>query len=172
MCSIDFGLANLYPRFWALNDFISNPEIGRKGNDGKVTMPPRMNLSSEKLNRDGVFMIENGLEILIWIGRSVNPGILGAIFGQQNLDLVPLGKVPIPKLDNELNERFHAVINAARETRLRQATVYLQSYVIREDGDVRQRTWFLSHLIEDRLEPLLSYPQFLATIREEVQKAK
>lgn len=122
-------------------------------------------------------MLENGLEIFIWIGRSVSPNILASIFGVPSLDAIGYGKVLIfnqtylPKLDNPLNMRLLNLIASIRETRLRQATLYPSLCIVREDGDPTLRMRFLSFLIEDRIENTLSYPQFLATIREKVQKS-
>jgi hypothetical protein len=50
------------------------------------------------------------------------------------------------------------------------ATIYPILYIIREDGDPMLRSRFLSHLIEDRIETSLSYPQFLASIRDKLKK--
>jgi protein transport protein SEC24 len=36
-------------------------------------MPPRLNLSSQKIERHGCYLVENGQRILIWIGREVVP---------------------------------------------------------------------------------------------------
>ena len=109
---------------------------------------------------------------MFWIGRQVNPEILGSVFGQKNLDLIPVGKLPLPKFDNDLSIRLNNFVQSIREERLCQATLCPQTYIIREDGDPKHRLMFLSKLIEDRVEMALSYPQFLAMVRDEVQNSK
>ncbi|KAJ3270457.1 COPII subunit [Terramyces sp. JEL0728] len=168
----EFQLDNMYPRFWNLSTLIADPAIGRKDENGKLVYPNRLNLSSEKLDRTGIFLLENGLQVFIWIGRNADLSLLESVFGQQSLDQIVCGKTTLPRLENDLNSRVYALIDDIRLTRLLQATIQSQLFVIREDGDPSLRMWFLSHLIEDRIEKLLSYPQFLATIRENVQKAK
>ncbi|KAJ3258757.1 COPII subunit [Boothiomyces macroporosus] len=168
----EFQLDNLYPRFWNLSSLLADPAIGKKDENGKLVYPQRLNLSSEKLDRTGIFLLENGLQTFIWIGRNADLSLLANVFGQQSLDQVVCGKTTLPRLENDINARVYALIDDIRLTRLLQATIHSQLYVVREDGDPSLRMWFLSHLIEDRIEKLLSYPQFLATIRENVQKAK
>jgi protein transport protein SEC24 len=140
--------------------------------NGIIQLPPRLNLSSEKLDRSSVFLLDNGLELLLWIGRMTPPEILDSLFGQPSLDLIACGKVSLPILDKEWNKRLRNLISTIRDIRLRQATVFPSLYIIREDGDPQLRMWFLSHLIEDRIDNQLSYPQFLGTVREKVQQFK
>lgn len=55
--------------------------------------PQLLNLSSEKLNRNNIFLLENGQELFLWIGRSCSPEMLMAVFGQPSAEAIPLGKV-------------------------------------------------------------------------------
>ena len=50
------------------------------------------------------------------------------------------------------------------------ATSYPHLYVVKEDGDPALRMWFLSQLIEDRIDASYSYPQFLGVMREQLGK--
>jgi protein transport protein SEC24 len=168
----DLALVNLYPRFWSIQSLLNDAQIGTYDENNQMKFPPRLNLSSEKLDRGTVFILENGLEIFIWIGRAVAPELLSAVFGQPSIDLVTCGKTSLPVVDTDLNKRLRAMITSIRETRLRQATLHPPTYIVREDGDPQLRMWFLSHLIEDRIDNQLSYPQFLGVTREKVQKQK
>jgi len=51
---------------------------------------------------------------------------------------------------------------------MRRTAYYPQLYVIKEDGDPALRLWFLSHLIEDRAEPIMSYHQYLGYLKDKV----
>jgi protein transport protein SEC24 len=62
------------------------------------------------------------------------------------------------------------ILNDIRNLRLKQASRFPSLYIAREDGDPVMRMWFLSRFIDDRIDSNLSYPQFLASIREKVQK--
>jgi protein transport protein SEC24 len=85
---------SLYPRFWSIQNIVENPSIGLKDETtGKILFPPLLNLSSEKLDRTGIFFLENGLEIFIFVGREANHDILFSLFGHATIDIIPVGKV-------------------------------------------------------------------------------
>ena len=52
---------------------------------------------------------------------------------------------------------------------MRRGPYWPQLYLVREDGDLRLRTWVLSMLMLDRADQAASYQQFLATLREKVR---
>lgn len=56
----------------------------------------------------------------------------------------------------------------AKTREMRRSSYYPQLYVIKEDGDPALRLWFLSHLIEDRAEPVMSYHQYLGHLKDKV----
>ena len=60
-------------------------QSGLPGPNGKIVLPPTLELSSEKLDRQGVFLMENGENIWIWIGSMVNPQFLQMVFDIQSL---------------------------------------------------------------------------------------
>lgn len=163
------NIVNIHPRFWAIHNL--NPQVGNPDENGVIVFPPLMNLSSEKLERHGVYLIDNGFEVFIWIGKSVDPNLLGALFGVPSYDRIPDGKFTIPELGNDFNARILRLIAKIRELRLLSGTIYPHLYIVREDGDLSLRKWCLSYLIEDRHDNHESYPQFLGLIRDQVLKA-
>lgn len=52
-------------------------------------LPPVIALSSEHLTDEGVFLLENGEDALIYVGGMVNPEILHKLFGSPSLEGVP-----------------------------------------------------------------------------------
>merc|ERR1719387_2904308 len=69
------------PRMVALHNLSEGDEYGTHDENGAVMMPPMLNLTSESMTQDGVYLLENGEEILMWIGRAVSPNWLQAVFG-------------------------------------------------------------------------------------------
>lgn len=56
--------------------------------DGSVisaTIP----LSSEHTSEEGIYLLENGEDCLIYIGNMVNPDILQELFGTSSVDGIP-----------------------------------------------------------------------------------
>ena len=62
------------------------------------------------------------------------------------------------------------VINKIRQTRLYVNSSFPQVYLVLEEGDPGMKMWFLSHLVQDRFDNVMSYHQYLSTLREEVGK--
>ena len=62
-------------------------------------MPPLLPLSSERLVRHGLFLIEDGQTMFLWIGRDAVPQLVMDVFDIPSYDQLPSGKV----------RRFHSL---------------------------------------------------------------
>lgn len=51
-------------------------------------MPPRLNLSFEKLERHGCYLLENGQRILIWMGKAAVPQLCLDLLNVPNINEV------------------------------------------------------------------------------------
>ena len=67
--------------------------MGLPGDDGKIVMPPLLPLSSERLVRHGLFLIEDGQTMFLWIGRDAVPQLVMDVFDLPSYDQLPSGKV-------------------------------------------------------------------------------
>jgi len=56
-------------------------------------MPPLLPLSSERLVRHGLFLIEDGQTMFLWIGRDAVPQLVMDVFDLPSYDQLPSGKV-------------------------------------------------------------------------------
>ncbi|KND02225.1 uncharacterized protein SPPG_02707 [Spizellomyces punctatus DAOM BR117] len=164
----EMSMVQIHPRFWALHAL--DQQAGLPGADGRIVKPPSLNLSSEKLERHGLYLLENGFEIFIWVGRAVAPELVQMLFDRPAYDAITAGKTTLPTLQNDFNVRVNNLIGKIREVRIQMMTTYPQLYVVKEDGEPSLRMWFLSQLIEDRIDASYSYPQFLGVLRERLGK--
>ncbi|KAJ3278706.1 COPII subunit [Borealophlyctis nickersoniae] len=164
----ELSLVHMHPRFYALH--VLDPQAGLPGEDGQIVFPPRLNLSSEKLERHGLYLLENGVEMFLWVGRAISPELCSVLFDKPSYDHIVAGKTTIPTLQNDYNQRINNLIGKIREVRTQMFTCYPHLYVVKEDGDPALRMWFLSQLIEDRIDTSYSYPQFLNVLREQMGK--
>lgn len=57
--------------------------------DDDSVIPPFLPLSSEHISDDGIYLLENGHDCLIYVGDSVNPDIVQKLFGVATVDKVP-----------------------------------------------------------------------------------
>jgi len=51
----------------------------------QVILPPVINLSSEKLDRGGIFLLDDGQYLLLWVGKLAAPEAVHALFGVPSL---------------------------------------------------------------------------------------
>eukprot|EP00403_Amphidinium_massartii_P034680 CAMPEP_0178446404 /NCGR_PEP_ID=MMETSP0689_2-20121128/40783_1 /TAXON_ID=160604 /ORGANISM="Amphidinium massartii, Strain CS-259" /LENGTH=893 /DNA_ID=CAMNT_0020071221 /DNA_START=45 /DNA_END=2723 /DNA_ORIENTATION=- len=149
--------AFFYPRMMGLHQM---PETcGVPDEYGQSTMPDMLNLTSESLAQDGVFLLEDGESILMWIGRGVQPNFLSGVFGVRSFeDLDPLAAEGM--IGNTGDATSTRIANVIRQVRLERSVPYLQLHIIRQ-GDPKEGRFF-SCLIEDRTHGLQStYMEFL-----------
>jgi len=153
----------IHPIFYSLHNM--PPEAGTVGENG-IILPPPLPLSSERLERHGLYMIEDGQNIFIWIGRDAVPQLVMDVFNLPSYDQLRAGKTTLPLLDNPFSQRINAIVAKTRE--MRRGPYWSHLYVVKEDGDPALRLWALSSLIMDRAEQLPSYQQYLGQLKDKV----
>lgn len=70
-----------------------------QGEDGSL-IPPFLPLSSEHVSDEGIYLLENGEDALIYIGSAVDSNILQQLFGFSSVDEVPTQVVQSYSLEN------------------------------------------------------------------------
>ncbi|KAI8144785.1 Sec23/Sec24 trunk domain-containing protein [Fennellomyces sp. T-0311] len=136
------------PKFYCLHSMPQNAG-SIDPNTKQFVMPPRLNLSSEKLERHGLYLLEDGQHIYIWIGKEAVPPLCNDFLNVPNITQVQSGQLAdLPKLSNPFSQRVTAIVDHIRNER--RGTYYPSLYIVKEDGDPMLRAMFLNHLIEDR----------------------
>jgi len=148
-------------------------------------MPPPLPLTSEQLERHGLYFIEDGQTMFLWVGRDAVPQLIMDVFNLTSYADLRGGKVrgyvllcrshlfiysskgTIPLLDNDFSQRVNAIISKTREMRRGVYRPYL--FIIKEDGEPPLRSWALSALIQDRHDSAPSYAQFLSQLKDKVR---
>lgn len=144
----DAWLQLAHPNFYSLHNM---PQLSGTINatTGEYIMPPVNNLSSEKLEVHGCYMLENGQDIYIWIGKQAVPQLCKDLLGADSIQEVKSGQVPmLPVTKSPISERVNNIIQHLQSER--QVTYYPSIFIVKEDGDPMLRSRFLSLLIEDR----------------------
>ncbi|KAI8146864.1 hypothetical protein BJV82DRAFT_509103 [Fennellomyces sp. T-0311] len=156
-------LPYLYPNLYGLHNM--PPDAGEISENG-VVFPPALNLTVENLEPHGCYLLENSQNIYIWVGRGVVPQLCVDLFDVKSYDGLRGGKITLPVLESSINRKVNMIIGKIRE--MRRGNYYPTLYLIKEDGDPYLRLWFLSHLVEDRTDSIMSYQQFLQHIKDRV----
>lgn len=167
------SLALIYPYLFAVH--LMGPECGlpRDGGDDpsntnhsgeKIVLPPALHLSSESLERHGLYVLHTGVEMYLWVGSQVHPELCQLIFGQIFVTLTT-GPYSLPRLDNPWNGRLINILEVFRKRYDRHPITFL----IRDDADPAQRSLFLQYLVEDRgQDGQPSYVSHSAALRDKI----
>lgn len=119
-----------------------------------------MSLSVDNLSSDGVFLLDNSVEMYIWVGRSVEPAIMSSLFGIDSFDGVEVSsQVQLLENGNDLASRLNAIVRALRDEKN-----LVPRVIIVVEGDVVKEQRFFWHLVEDRASfhgGNYSYPEFM-----------
>ena len=144
-------------------------------------MPPPLNLSTEKLDRKGVYLLEDGQVMYLWVGKQCDPEFLVNIFffisfvihflknktqlfGVPSLENVDTLQLRLPKLETLISSKVHAIIQQIRAQR----STYQNLQIIRE-GEPREAKFMTSYFVEDRTRSVHSYNEFLTNLYQRVQ---
>ena len=143
----------------------------------RIALPKPQNLSSEALSSSGVFLLDNSLELLLWVGRATPPALLTTLFnlppgaeanGLDGIDpalLVP--REPSSDDGNDVLSRLTNLLAALRHRR----GAWLKLVVVRE-SDPATEGYFFRHLVEDRASfqgGSYSYQEYMAHISRQSQ---
>lgn len=54
---------------------------------GQIVMPERLPLTSERLERHGLYVLDNGMQVTLWVGSAIHPELCNLIFGRSYAEL-------------------------------------------------------------------------------------
>ncbi|XP_050221483.1 protein transport protein SEC24 C-like [Mercurialis annua] len=154
--SIPLAIPLVHPRMISIHDLDR-----QEGNESLI--PNALPLSSEHVNDDGVYLLENGQEGLIYIGSAVDSNILQQLFGIPSFEEIPTQFV-LQQYDNPLSKKFNDVVNAIRGQRCS----FLR-FKLCKKGDPSGMAFF-AYLIEDKVPTGgLSYVEFLVHVYRQIR---
>eukprot|EP01102_Stenamoeba_stenopodia_P002842 TRINITY_DN1270_c0_g1_i1.p1 TRINITY_DN1270_c0_g1~~TRINITY_DN1270_c0_g1_i1.p1 ORF type:complete len:182 (+),score=34.08 TRINITY_DN1270_c0_g1_i1:53-598(+) len=154
----------IYPHLFNISNL--SPEMGLVNQNGEVTLPHIVELTSEKLDRGNAFLLDDGQSLYLWIGKMIPAEWLYQVFGVKTFE--SLDGSNITKQDTPLASRVFAIIDYLRSQR----PLWQRLFIIKEGEEMEQK--FLSLLIYDRTKAFsTSYVEFLRELQKLVQsKAK
>ena len=129
----------------------------------KIRLPPLVPLSAQSLRSDGLFLVDAGFQLLLWVGRGLDPRLVQALFGVPSLDGIDAGvlRVELQPGDGDVKRRTCNVIDALRLAN--SAGAFKQLAVFKEGDPLEYK--FRFSLVEDRA-PFnggsMSYDEYVA----------
>ncbi|TVU25461.1 hypothetical protein EJB05_27957, partial [Eragrostis curvula] len=132
--SVVLAVPLVFPRLIPIHDLTTR-------DDDDSLVPSPLMLNSENVHEDGIYLLENGEDGLIYVGNML----------------------VLEQFDNELSRKVNEVVNEIR----RQRCSYLRLRLCRRgepSGD-----FFRSFLIEDKTPAVFSYVEFLVHVHRQIQ---
>jgi len=149
------ALLKVYPRLYPVHELF-------EPHDDSYNGPPILSASAERLSRQGIYLMDNGRQLLFFVGRNVTDDYIQQLFNIRTFSELPERMHRIPELNNDFNRETRKFIEKIRKER----TFFSPLTIIREDS--KHRTMFLNNLIEDRTESAMSYHEFLQHVQRQI----
>lgn len=144
-----------YPRLMSLHDVDVE----------STNMPVSIRCSIERMKDNGVYLLENGIVMFLWIGLQVDPQFLQQLFGVTTIGQVDIEMTNLPEFDNPLSVRVRNMIDEIRSQR----TLYLKLTIVRQRDKLEP--WLKHFLVEDKGMDTSSYSyvDFLCIMHKEIR---
>ncbi|KAL0415590.1 UNVERIFIED_CONTAM: protein transport protein Sec24-like CEF [Sesamum latifolium] len=123
----------VYPRMIAVHE-IDEKELEL---DDSI-IPTSIPLSSEHISDDGIYLLENGQDCLIYVGTSVQQNVLQQLFGISSVEEIS-NQFILEQYDNQLSKKLNAIVNEIRPT------LFLPTLEIVQEGRFIRDDVFLLH---------------------------
>ncbi|KAG1955143.1 protein transport protein Sec24C [Pimephales promelas] len=130
-----------------------------------MSLPVAVRDSEERLSRGGVYLLENGLNIFLWVGVNAQQELLQNIFGTTAFSQIDPGMTSLPALDNPFSKRLREIIESVRAQRSR----YMKLMVVKQEDKLE--LIFKHFLVEDKSNNGgASYVDFLCHMHKEIRQ--
>uniref|UniRef100_A0A8C1PYW0 SEC24 homolog C, COPII coat complex component n=1 Tax=Cyprinus carpio TaxID=7962 RepID=A0A8C1PYW0_CYPCA len=130
-----------------------------------MALPMAVRDSEERLSRGGVYLLENGLNIFLWVGVSAQQELLQNIFGTPAFSQIDPNMTSLPALDNPFSKRLREIIESVRAQRSR----YMKLMVVKQEDKLE--LIFKHFLVEDKSNSGgASYVDFLCHMHKEIRQ--
>ncbi|XP_066303668.1 protein transport protein Sec24C-like isoform X4 [Branchiostoma lanceolatum] len=153
--------AFFYPRLLPLHNL--SPD--------KDDVPMAIRCSIERMKDNGVYLLENGVSMFMWIGMNVDAEWIQSVFGVQSVAQIDIDSPTLLdkegtllSLDNPLSARVRNLVQQIRSQRSR----FMKLTIVRQRDKLEP--WFQHFLVEDKgLYGGASYVDFLCHMHKEIR---
>ncbi|XP_033992572.1 LOW QUALITY PROTEIN: protein transport protein Sec24D [Trematomus bernacchii] len=144
----------LYPRLTPLH----NLDVGSEA------LPAPVRCSEERLSESGMFLLENGQSMFLWLGQASPPDIVQSLFNVPSLAHLQGNMSALPELDNPLSAKVRSIISGLMEKRPNS----MKLQIVRQKD--KPEMLFRQFLVEDKsLHGGASYMDFLCYVHREIR---
>uniref|UniRef100_A0A4W5REA6 SEC24 homolog D, COPII coat complex component n=1 Tax=Hucho hucho TaxID=62062 RepID=A0A4W5REA6_9TELE len=128
-------------------------------------VPTPVRCSEERLTDAGMFLLENGCSLFLWLGQACPPELIQSIFNVPSLAHVPVDLRSLPELDNPQSKKLRSIVDSL----LDQRPSSMKLLIVKQKD--RSEIMFRQHLVEDKgLHGGASYMDFLCYVHREIRQ--
>lgn len=112
----------------------------------RIKVPREVSLSVEQLSDDGVFLLADGFEMFLWVGKAAPAQLLQSLFGVPSLEGVDVSSAQLPQLNNEYSKRVNAIVAGLQE----ESNPQMRFRIVKQGASDTNEIRFHWRLVEDR----------------------
>ncbi|XP_062330453.1 protein transport protein Sec24C [Osmerus eperlanus] len=129
------------------------------------SLPVAVRNSEERLSKGGVYLLETGLHLFLWVGANAQQELLLNIFGTPTFSQIDPNMTSLPILDNPFSQRLREIVESFRAQRSR----YMKLMVVKQED--KAELIFKHFLVEDKSgSGGASYVDFLCHMHKEIRQ--
>ncbi|KAG5848144.1 hypothetical protein ANANG_G00095280 [Anguilla anguilla] len=128
-------------------------------------LPPAVRSSDERLSEGGLFLLENGRLLFLWLSQTCAPELIQNLFNVPSLAHIGSDVRSLPELDNPQSKKLRSIIELIRQQRSHSMKLLIVKQKDQQEALLRQ------HLVEDKgLHGGASYMDFLCHVHREIRQ--
>ncbi|XP_029464830.1 LOW QUALITY PROTEIN: protein transport protein Sec24C [Rhinatrema bivittatum] len=129
------------------------------------SLPVAIRCSEERLSKGEVYLLENGLNLFVWVGKNVQQALIQNLFGVSSFSQIDSSMSLLPVLDNPVSKKMRGIIDTFRAQRPR----FMKLLIVKQED--KMELLFKHFLVEDKnLNGGASYVDFLCHMHKEIRQ--
>uniref|UniRef100_A0A8U7MSU8 SEC24 homolog C, COPII coat complex component n=1 Tax=Corvus moneduloides TaxID=1196302 RepID=A0A8U7MSU8_CORMO len=129
------------------------------------SLPAAIRNSEERLSKGDIYLLENGLNIFVWVGVSVQQSLIQNLFGVSSFSQISNALSTLPVLENPFSKKVRSVVDMLQGQRSR----YMKLIIVKQEDKLEML--FKHFLVEDKsLSGGASYVDFLCHMHKEIRQ--
>lgn len=129
------------------------------------SLPAAIRNSEERLSKGDIYLLENGLNIFVWVGVNVQQGLIQNLFGVSSFSQISNALSTLPVLENPFSKKVRSVVDMLQVQRSR----YMKLIIVKQEDKLEML--FKHFLVEDKsLSGGASYVDFLCHMHKEIRQ--
>ncbi|NWY09548.1 SC24C protein, partial [Aphelocoma coerulescens] len=129
------------------------------------SLPAAIRNSEERLSKGDIYLLENGLNIFVWVGVSVQQSLIQNLFGVSSFSQISNALSTLPVLENPFSKKVRSIVDMLQGQRSR----YMKLIIVKQED--KMEMLFKHFLVEDKsLSGGASYVDFLCHMHKEIRQ--